>query len=104
MEAGYNKTDYTMKKLLFFVAVLLLCSACGSNSKGDPQGKMKEVSERTGWDGPALYGDVKSVTFKLYSLTEKFGEEVLGDLWEHHVYHFSQSHGNWSEYIRLQTG
>ena len=117
----YYKCNNTMKKLLFFAAALLLCSACGSNSngdsqereeelkstssdsEGDSQGKKKDVPECFGWDYSALSGDVKSVTIKFYGLTDKFGEEILGDLRGHYVYHFAQSHGNVTEINMYDT-
>ena len=80
-----------MKKLMSFAVIALLCTACNNNSS---EVKQEEAPERNGWDGPDLYGNVKSVTVTSYNLSSKFGEEIIGDEVQKDVYNFDSSHGN----------
>jgi hypothetical protein len=78
-----------MKKFFLFVTAVLTVVGCGDSSNGE-----KVAPERYGWDGPDLYGNVKSVTVTSYNLSSKFGEEIIGDEVQNDVYNFDSSHGN----------
>lgn len=78
-----------MKKFFLFVTAVLTIVGCGDSSNGE-----KVAPERYGWDGPDLYGNVKSVTVTSYNLSSKFGEEIIGDEVQNDVYNFDSSHGN----------
>lgn len=78
-----------MKKFFLFVTAVLTIVGCGDSSDGE-----KVAPERYGWDGPDLYGNVKSVTVTSYNLSSKFGEEIIGDELQKDVYNFDSSHGN----------
>ena len=74
-----------MKRTILFAVLLplLAVSACTSN----------KAPERQGWNnesGGPLYGDVESVTFIEYNLTDKFGEIVKDGIEEKNVYKFNQ--------------
>lgn len=77
-----------MKRLLIIAAALAVLSGCGSNE--GPQTD-EGAPERKGWYGPDLYGDVESVTIKMYELNTKFGEETLGELESSDKYDFNES-------------
>lgn len=78
-----------MKKFFLFVTAVLTVVGCGDSSNGE-----KVAPERYGWDGPDLYGNVKSVTITKFYLTSEFGEEIIGDELLKDVYCFDPSHGN----------
>lgn len=78
-----------MKKFFLFVTAVLTIVGCGDSSNSE-----KVAPERYGWDGPDLYGNVKSVTVTSYNLSSKFGEEIIGDEVQNDVYNFDSSHGN----------
>lgn len=96
----YLDNTFIMKKLMSFAVIALLCAACNNNSS---EVKMEEAPERNGWAGRDLYGNVKSVTVKEFSLLQNFDEEIIGDMNKHEIYHFDSSNGNVIEHIKYDA-
>lgn len=96
----YFDNSFIMKKLMSFAVIALLCAACNNNSS---EVKQEEAPERNGWAGPDLYGKVKSVTVKEFSLLQNFDEEIIGDMNKHEIYHFDSSNGNVIEHIEYDA-
>ena len=71
-----------MKRIFLFLTALFLFT---SYSIAKPK-----APERQGWDNYPLYGDVEEVTISEYELSEKFGEEVKGNLSSKELYKFNE--------------
>lgn len=89
-----------MKKLLITLAMLTL--ACVAMADGKPQ-----APERKNWDsytyGP-LYGDVASLSIRLYSAKDSFGEMVKDEFCYYRTYKFNTKGDVTEECYRNEDG